>query len=100
MPEKKNLYRSRTDRKIAGVCGGLGEYFDIDPTLIRLALVFFTLGGGGGLLLYGIAWFIVPEEPVAATEPHLLTDDAPTTPRQNTAPEAETKEAQADAPDA
>jgi phage shock protein C len=49
MSEKK-LFRSRTNRKIAGVCGGLGDYFNIDPTLVRiLFLIFF---GGGGLLLY------------------------------------------------
>ncbi len=59
MSEKK-LFRSRTNRKIAGVCGGLGDYFNIDPTLVRiLFLIFF---GGGGLLLYIICWIAVPEE--------------------------------------
>ena len=76
MTVSKKLYRSRLDRKIAGVCGGLGEYFEIDPTLIRLAVVFFTLWWGGGLLAYLIAWFVIPEEPVVE-DAKLLTDDAP-----------------------
>ncbi len=63
MCAQKKLYRSRSNRMIAGICGGLGEYFDIDPTLIRLAVAFFTLWWGGGLLLYIIAWFIIPEAP-------------------------------------
>ena len=76
MTTMKKLYRSRTNRKIAGVCGGLGEYFGIDPTLIRLAVVFFALWWGGGLLAYLIAWFVIPEEPELAQESHLLTDKA------------------------
>jgi len=56
----KKLFRSRSNSKIAGVCGGLGDYFNIDPTLVRiLFLIFF---GGGGLLLYIICWIAVPEE--------------------------------------
>ena len=51
----KRLYRSRDNRMIAGVCGGLGEYFNIDPTLIRLLLLFLTLWGGGGVVVYIIA---------------------------------------------
>ncbi len=64
MPQKR-LYRSRQDRMIAGICGGLGEYFNVDPTLIRLATAFLFLWTGGSVLLvYFIAWFIIPEEPV------------------------------------
>ena len=48
---------------IAGVCGGLGEYFDIDPTLVRLALIFLVLLGGSGILAYIIAWIVIPMEP-------------------------------------
>ncbi len=59
----KKLYRSRTDSMLAGVCGGLGAYFNIDPTLIRLLFVFSTLFGGLGILIYLAMWFIVPEEP-------------------------------------
>jgi phage shock protein PspC (stress-responsive transcriptional regulator) len=77
MSIKKKLYRSRTNRMVAGVCGGLGEYFSIDPTLVRLAIVFFSLWWGGGLLVYLIAWFVIPEGPEAVMEePRLLTGDA------------------------
>ncbi|MBU8934090.1 MAG: PspC domain-containing protein [candidate division Zixibacteria bacterium] len=58
----KKLYRSVTDRKIAGVCGGFGSYFEIDPTIVRLLAVTFVLAGGSGLLAYIIAWIVVPEE--------------------------------------
>lgn len=58
----KKLYRSREDRMIAGVCGGLGEYFEVDPTLIRLLFVFGTFATGSGLLwVYLIMIIIVPE---------------------------------------
>lgn len=60
--EYKKLYRSRTDRMIAGVCGGLGDYFDVDPTLIRLLFVFGFFATGSGLLwAYLIMMIIVPE---------------------------------------
>ncbi len=60
----RRLYRSRTQKKIAGVCGGIAEYFQVDVTLVRLLalLLFFT---GGGLLIYIIAAIVIPEEPVA-----------------------------------
>ena len=57
------LYRSKKNRIIAGVCGGLGEYFKIDPTVVRLLWVLFSLSGGAGVLAYIIAWIIIPEEP-------------------------------------
>lgn len=60
--ETKRLFRSRTNRSIAGVCGGLGEYFNVDPTLVRLLFVVFALAGGPGLLAYIILWLIMPEE--------------------------------------
>jgi phage shock protein C len=60
---EKHLYRSLTNRKIAGVCGGLGEYLNIDPVIVRLAWIIFTLAGGAGLLAYILAWIIIPEEP-------------------------------------
>lgn len=62
-PKPKRLYRSRTDRVIGGVCGGLGEYFGIDSLAVRLVfliLLFF----GGGLILYIIFWIIIPQKPV------------------------------------
>jgi phage shock protein C len=68
MSEAKRLYRSETDRMIAGVCGGLAEYLDVDPVLVRLAMVLFTLAGGSGILVYLIAWIIMPERPGATPE--------------------------------
>lgn len=59
----KRLYRSVQNRKIAGVCAGLADYFDIDPTIVRLLLVVFFLMGGAGVIAYIIAWIVVPEEP-------------------------------------
>ena len=60
--EGRQLRRSRHDRVIAGVCGGIGEYFDIDPVLVRLVWVLFALMGGSGILAYVIATLIIPEE--------------------------------------
>jgi len=57
----RRLYRSKKNRVIAGVCGGIGEYFNIDPTLVRLLWVLFIFAGGSGLLAYIIAWIIIPE---------------------------------------
>ena len=59
--EGKKLYKSNTDKKIAGVCGGIAEYFNIDATLVRLGWVVFSLLGGSGLLAYIIAAIIMPE---------------------------------------
>ena len=59
----KKLYRSRKDTKIAGVCGGIAEYFNVDSNIIRLLAVL-TIFGGGGIIAYIIAWIIVPLEPV------------------------------------
>lgn len=59
----KRLYRSTTDRKIAGVCGGLAEYFNIDPTIIRVIFILLLLPGGlPGFVPYVILWIIVPEK--------------------------------------
>jgi len=55
------LHRSTTDKQLGGVCGGLGEYFGIDSSLIRVGFVLFTLAGGAGLLLYVVLWLILPE---------------------------------------
>ena len=52
---KKRLYKSSTDKKVCGVCGGIANYFDVDPTVIRLIWVIFTLVGGSGLIAYIIA---------------------------------------------
>ena len=58
---EKKIYRSSSNRKIAGVCGGIAEYFDIDPTLVRLLWVIASWIGGSGLLAYIIACVIMPE---------------------------------------
>jgi phage shock protein PspC (stress-responsive transcriptional regulator) len=60
----KKLYRSRDDRMIAGVCGGLADYFNVDSSLIRIAVLFVFLFQGVGLIAYIIAWLVMSEEPV------------------------------------
>lgn len=62
MPEKR-LYRSKDSRMLCGVCGGIAEYFNIDPTLIRLLFVLFGLSGSG-ILVYIIAAIIIPDSPM------------------------------------
>ena len=66
---RKPLALSRTNRKIAGVCGGFAEYLDLDPTLIRILWVMLVIFGGCGLLAYLIAWIIMPEEPLVQPSP-------------------------------
>lgn len=61
MNSDRRLVRSRRDRKIAGVCGGLAEYSGIDATLIRILFVIIALAGGGGLLIYLALWLILPK---------------------------------------
>ena len=60
---KKRLYRSRKDKMLAGICGGLAEYFAVDPSLVRLACVLLCLYARTGLLVYILAAIIIPEEP-------------------------------------
>jgi phage shock protein C len=59
---RKRLVRIQKDRKIAGVCTGFGAYFNVDPTLVRLVWILLILAGGSGILLYLIAWIIMPLE--------------------------------------
>lgn len=59
---EKRLFRSKTNRQLVGVCGGIAEYFNLDPVVVRLAWVLFTLAGGAGILAYIIAALIVPED--------------------------------------
>ena len=59
----KRLYKSRTDKKIDGVCAGIANYFNLDPTLVRIALVLFCLLGGSGILAYIICALVIPREP-------------------------------------
>ncbi|MGB3908809.1 MAG: PspC domain-containing protein [Methanomethylovorans sp.] len=58
----KKLCRSKKERIIAGVCGGIGTFLNVDPTLVRLLWIFLIFLGGGGILAYFIAWLIIPEE--------------------------------------
>lgn len=59
----KKLYKSKTDKKIAGVCGGLGEFLGLDSTIVRLIWAILALFAGSGLLLYIICALILPEKP-------------------------------------
>lgn len=59
----RRLYRSRTDRSIAGICGGLGAFFNADPTMIRLITLLLILFGGLSIWAYIILWIVIPEEP-------------------------------------
>lgn len=59
----KKLFRSSHNKIIAGVCGGLGDYFNIDPVIVRLMTFFATLIGGAGLVFYLVAWIVIPLEP-------------------------------------
>ena len=59
----KKLYKSKSNKVLAGVCGGIGEYFGVDATWIRLAWVVLSLSGGMGLIAYIIAALIIPDEP-------------------------------------
>jgi len=61
MPKK--LYRSKKDKMLAGICGGIADYFKVDSTLVRLLAVIFILLGGAGFVVYVIAWIIIPEIP-------------------------------------
>jgi phage shock protein C len=63
MNATRKLYRSKTNRQVAGVCGGLAEYFNLDATLIRVLFVLLAVLGGSGLVLYVAMWIIVPKEP-------------------------------------
>ena len=64
----KKLYRSRKDYMIGGVCGGIAEYFDIDPTLVRILTVLVVLLGGAGVVAYIIAWIVIPKNPKQASD--------------------------------
>lgn len=66
MSEQKKYYRSRTERMIAGVCGGMAEYLKLDPIVVRVLWVVLTpLTGGAALLAYILFWLLAPEEPVS-----------------------------------
>lgn len=60
----KKLYRSRKDKMIAGVCGGLADYFGMDSTWMRLIFILFLFLGGSTILVYLVMWLVVPKEPI------------------------------------
>jgi phage shock protein C len=66
----KRLYRSRESKIIGGVCGGLGEYFELDPTLVRIITVLLFLLPGIGILSYIVAWILIPLRPLEVTPPN------------------------------
>ena len=63
MENKRRLYRSKSNRMIAGVCGGVGDYFGVDPTIVRLVWALLALAYGFGVLGYIVAALIIPEQP-------------------------------------
>lgn len=65
--EDKRFYRSNTNRIIGGVCSGLGDYFDIDPVIMRVIFFILAFAGGGGVLIYILLWILVPDQPVQYT---------------------------------
>lgn len=70
----KKIYRSRKDRIVSGVCGGVAEYFQFDSTWVRLAFLFLFLAREVGLLLYIIAWVIIPERPLGSVRGETVYD--------------------------
>jgi phage shock protein C len=66
-PADRRLRRSRRDRMVGGVCGGIARYLDVDPVLLRIAAVALALSGGVGVLAYLLAWIVIPD----------ATDDEP-----------------------
>jgi phage shock protein C len=67
--ESKKLYRSMNNKMLGGVSAGLGEYLNIDPTIVRLGFVALALMGGPGIVIYLIMWLVVPPEPFDTTPP-------------------------------
>lgn len=98
---EKRLYKSKDDRILFGVCGGVAEYFDVDPTLIRLAFVLILLTGTG-LIAYIIAAIVMPEKPIVIVQSQGQTkapkpEDAPRPeegPQAEPTPQAEAEEAE------
>ncbi|MBM3818741.1 MAG: PspC domain-containing protein [Acidimicrobiia bacterium] len=74
--ERRRLMRSVTDRRIAGVCGGIADYMNIDPTIVRLAWVVLSIWPGAiicGVIAYAVAWLVIPEAPSPSFTPATST---------------------------
>lgn len=65
---QKRLYRSRKEKMVAGVAGGIAEYFELDPVIVRIGFVLLTIMSGVGLITYIICIFVIPKEPCSAEE--------------------------------
>ena len=78
----KRLYRSRKERMVAGVCGGVAQYFNVDVVIVRLAWVLLALAGGPGIIAYIIAWIIVPEEPAVPESHTSVEGETPSEPAE------------------
>lgn len=79
---RRRLVRPRVNRKIAGVCAGIAEYFDLDVTLIRVIWVLAVIFGGTGLIAYLVCWLVMPDEPVAVTYAPPVNSQHVTPPQQ------------------
>ena len=69
MDPTRKLYRSRTNKQVAGVCGGLAEYFNVDVTLMRVLFIVLAVLGAAGIVIYIAMWIIVPQEPPVGGAP-------------------------------
>ena len=83
---RDRLYRSRTDRMLFGVAGGMARYFDLDASVVRIIWALLVLAGGAGLLLYLVAAIVIPEEPLGWV-PTAGVGDPPSAPGATTAPD-------------
>ncbi|HEY6952478.1 MAG TPA: PspC domain-containing protein [Bacteroidota bacterium] len=83
----KRLYRSIKEKMIGGVCGGIAEYFDIDPVLIRILFVVAVFAGGSGILAYIICWIIIPEQPYVVPVSPSANSTQPASPQSQPVPE-------------
>ncbi len=86
---EKKLYKSNKNKMLGGVCGGLGEYFSIDPTLVRLGFVALCVLAGGGLIAYIIALVIIPEAPAGYDPGAKAAPEAPKPEGEQTSAAAE-----------
>ncbi|KUO61294.1 MAG: hypothetical protein APF84_11710 [Gracilibacter sp. BRH_c7a] len=75
----KQLYRSRNNKVIAGVCGGVAEYFEVDPTIVRIAWLLLAFPGGIGLIAYIICWIVMPEKSSSVASADFYENDHQTT---------------------
>jgi phage shock protein C len=75
--EPKRLYRSRSNRMLGGVCAGLGEYLNIDPTVIRILFVVLAFAYGASFVIYLVMWVLMPEAPQSAVEAAPAQDEPP-----------------------